>query len=158
MKAVQIHGAADVRVDTVDDPKIEDARDAIIRVTSTAICGSDLHLYTGAIPQPRPMVLGHEFMGIVEEVGRGVGNLKVGDRVVVILFPLWTLKTIFAVSKNIQAFQIPADNYSQVLVRVLLRVFRNIKSEILISATRFLRLGGETRTFQIEKSAMSASK
>ena len=83
MKAVQIHGAADVRVDTVDDPKIEDARDAIIRVTSTAICGSDLHLYTGAIPQPRPMVLGHEFMGIVEEVGRGVGNLKVGDRVVV---------------------------------------------------------------------------
>ncbi len=83
MKAVQIHGPADVRVDTVDDPKIEDARDAIIRVTSTAICGSDLHLYTGAIPQPRPMVLGHEFMGIVEEVGRGVGNLKVGDRVVV---------------------------------------------------------------------------
>ena len=83
MKAVQIHGAADVRVDTVDDPRIEDPRDAIIRVTSTAICGSDLHLYTGAIPQPRPMVLGHEFMGIVEEVGRGVGNLKVGDRVVV---------------------------------------------------------------------------
>ena len=83
MKAVQIHGAADVRVDTVDDPQIEDPRDAIIRVTSTAICGSDLHLYTGAIPQPRPMVLGHEFMGIVEEVGRGVGNLKVGDRVVV---------------------------------------------------------------------------
>jgi threonine dehydrogenase-like Zn-dependent dehydrogenase len=74
----------DVRVDTVDDPKIEDARDAIIRVTSTAICGSDLHIYNGSIPQPRPMVLGHEFMGIVEEVGKGVGGkLKVGDRVVV---------------------------------------------------------------------------
>ena len=84
MKALQIHGPKDVRVDTVDDPKIEDARDAIIRVTSTAICGSDLHIYNGGIPQPRPMVLGHEFMGIVEEVGPGVGGkLAVGDRVVV---------------------------------------------------------------------------
>jgi threonine dehydrogenase-like Zn-dependent dehydrogenase len=84
MKALVYHGIKDVRVDTVDDPKIEDARDAIIRVTSTAICGSDLHIYNGSIPQPRPMVLGHEFMGIVEEVGKGVGGkLKVGDRVVV---------------------------------------------------------------------------
>ncbi|WBA40408.1 zinc-dependent alcohol dehydrogenase [Hymenobacter canadensis] len=84
MKALVYHGMKDVRVDTVDDPKIEDARDAIIRVTSTAICGSDLHIYNGSIPQPRPMVLGHEFMGIVEEVGKGVGGkIKVGDRVVV---------------------------------------------------------------------------
>lgn len=83
MKALVFHGAKDVRVDTVDDPKIEESRDAIIRVTSTAICGSDLHIYNGGIPQPRPMVLGHEFMGIVEEVGKGVGNLKRGDRVVV---------------------------------------------------------------------------
>ncbi|GGE96124.1 zinc-dependent alcohol dehydrogenase [Hymenobacter cavernae] len=83
MKALVIHGMKDVRVDTVDDPKIEESRDAIIRVTSTAICGSDLHIYNGGIPQPRPMVLGHEFMGIVEEVGKGVGNLKRGDRVVV---------------------------------------------------------------------------
>ncbi|UPL48301.1 zinc-dependent alcohol dehydrogenase [Hymenobacter sublimis] len=84
MKALVYHGMRDVRVDTVDDPEIEDARDAIIRVTSTAICGSDLHIYNGSIPQPRPMVLGHEFMGIVEEVGKGVkGKLKVGDRVVV---------------------------------------------------------------------------
>jgi threonine dehydrogenase-like Zn-dependent dehydrogenase len=84
MKALQIHGAKDVRVDTVEDPKIEDARDAIIRVTSTAICGSDLHIYNGSIPQPRPMVLGHEFMGIVEEVGPGArSKLSVGDRVVV---------------------------------------------------------------------------
>ncbi|GAB2769534.1 threonine dehydrogenase-like Zn-dependent dehydrogenase [Hymenobacter luteus] len=84
MKALVYHGIKDVRVDTVEDPKIEDARDAIIRVTSTAICGSDLHIYNGSIPQPRPMVLGHEFMGIVEEVGKGVGGkLKVGDRVVV---------------------------------------------------------------------------
>jgi threonine dehydrogenase-like Zn-dependent dehydrogenase len=83
MKALRIHGMRDVRVDNVDDPEIQDARDAIIRVTSTAICGSDLHIYNGSIPQPRPMTLGHEFMGIVEEVGRGVTNLKRGDRVVV---------------------------------------------------------------------------
>ena len=83
MKALRIHGMKDVRVDTVDDPEIKDSRDAIIRVTSTAICGSDLHLYNGSLPQPRPMALGHEFMGIVEEVGKGVGNLKRGDRVVV---------------------------------------------------------------------------
>ena len=83
MKALRIHGAKDVRVDNVDDPELKDSRDAIIRVTSTAICGSDLHIYNGRIPQPRPMTLGHEFMGIVEEVGKGVGNLKRGDRVVV---------------------------------------------------------------------------
>jgi len=83
MKALVIHGIKDVRVDEVPDPRIEDSRDAILRVTSTAICGSDLHIYNGGIAQPRPMVLGHEFMGIVEEVGRGVSNLKKGDRVVV---------------------------------------------------------------------------
>ena len=83
MKALRIHGMRDVRVDNVDDPELQDNRDAIIRVTSTAICGSDLHIYNGSIPQPRPMTLGHEFMGIVEEVGRGVGNLRRGDRVVV---------------------------------------------------------------------------
>ena len=69
MKAVVIHGKKDIRVDTVDDPKIENPRDTILKVTSTAICGSDLHIYNGLLPQPRPMVLGHEFMGIVEEVG-----------------------------------------------------------------------------------------
>lgn len=83
MKALVIHGKKDVRIDTVADPVIEHARDAIIRVTSTAICGSDLHIYNGMFPQPRPMVLGHEFMGIVEETGSGISNLKKGDRVVV---------------------------------------------------------------------------
>ena len=83
MKALVFHGPGKVSVDTVDDPKIEEARDAIIRVTSTAICGSDLHILQGGIPQARPMVLGHEFMGIVEEVGAGVSKLKKGDRVVV---------------------------------------------------------------------------
>jgi alcohol dehydrogenase len=83
MKALRIHKPKDVRVDNVDDPSIEDPRDAIIRVTSTAICGSDLHIYNGLVPQPRPMSLGHEFMGIVEDVGAEVTNLKKGDRVVV---------------------------------------------------------------------------
>src|SRR4051812_48690544 len=83
VKALLFHKPKDVRVETVKDPVIEDARDAILRVTSTAICGSDLHLYNGALPQPRKMVLGHEFMGVVEEVGAGVGNLRKGDRVVV---------------------------------------------------------------------------
>jgi threonine dehydrogenase-like Zn-dependent dehydrogenase len=72
-----------MRVEDVDDPRIEDPRDAIVRVTSTAICGSDLHFYNGFIPQVRPMVMGHEFMGIVEDVGSDVTNLKRGDRVVV---------------------------------------------------------------------------
>ncbi len=83
MKALMFHKPGDVRVEMIADPKIEDARDAIIRVTATAICGSDLHIYNGFLPQARPMALGHEFMGIVEETGTGVTNLKKGDRVVV---------------------------------------------------------------------------
>jgi len=73
-----------VRVDDVPEPKILNARDAIVRITSTAICGSDLHLFNGFIPTMESGdILGHEFMGEVMEVGRGVSNLKVGDRVVV---------------------------------------------------------------------------
>ncbi len=83
MRAVVYHRPKHVSVDDVPDPTIVDPTDAIIRVTSTAICGSDLHIYNGLIPQPRPLVLGHEFMGIVEEVGPGVKKLKKGDRVVV---------------------------------------------------------------------------
>jgi len=83
MKALVFHKPGDVRVDTVPDPTIEHPRDVILRVTSTAICGSDLHIYSGGVPQPRPMTLGHEFMGIVEETGKQVTNLKRGDRVVV---------------------------------------------------------------------------
>lgn len=83
MKALVFHKPKDVRVDTVDDPIIEESRDVILKVTSTAICGSDLHIYNGLFPQPKELVLGHEFMGIVEEVGTGVRNLKKGDRVVV---------------------------------------------------------------------------
>lgn len=83
MKAAVIHSPGAITCDTVDDPIIKDSHDVILKVTSTAICGSDLHLYSGGIPQARPMVMGHEFMGIVEEVGQRITNLKVGDRVVV---------------------------------------------------------------------------
>jgi S-(hydroxymethyl)glutathione dehydrogenase/alcohol dehydrogenase len=83
MKAAVFHKPGDIRFDTVEDPRIEDSRDVILRVTSTAICGSDLHILSGAVPQANNMVMGHEFMGIVEEVGSAITNLKKGDRVVV---------------------------------------------------------------------------
>jgi threonine dehydrogenase-like Zn-dependent dehydrogenase len=83
MKAAVIHGPGIVTCDTVADPEIQQQDDIILKVTATAICGSDLHIYSGGIPQPRPMVLGHEFMGIVEETGKAVTKLKKGDRVVV---------------------------------------------------------------------------
>lgn len=84
MKALTWQGIEDVQVREVADPVIQEPTDAIVRVTSTAICGSDLHLYKVLAPYLTPGdVLGHEFMGIVEEVGSGVQNLTVGDRVVV---------------------------------------------------------------------------
>jgi threonine dehydrogenase-like Zn-dependent dehydrogenase len=84
MKAICWMGKEDVEVREVPDPRILNERDAIVRVTSTAICGSDLHLYDGFIPtMRRGDVLGHEFMGEVVEAGRDVSNLDVGDRVVV---------------------------------------------------------------------------
>lgn len=84
MRAVTWHGRHDMRVDNVEDPKIEHERDAIIKITSTAICGSDLHLYNGVMAGMKSGdIIGHEPMGIVEEVGKGVKNLKKGDRVVV---------------------------------------------------------------------------
>jgi S-(hydroxymethyl)glutathione dehydrogenase / alcohol dehydrogenase len=83
MKAVVFHGPKSMRVDDVAEPRIEDPRDAIVRVTSTAICGSDLHIYNGFFPQLSPFPLGHEFMGVVEDLGAEVSNLRRGDRVVV---------------------------------------------------------------------------
>jgi len=84
MRALCWHGKEDVRVDTVPDPTIEDPRDAIVKITATAICGSDLHLYDGYMPtMEKGDVLGHEAMGEVVEVGSAVTNLNRGDRVVV---------------------------------------------------------------------------
>jgi len=84
MRALCWHAPRDVRWEQVPDPRILNPRDAIVQVTATAICGSDLHLYGGNIPTMKAGdVLGHEFMGEIVEVGSGVGNLKIGDRVVV---------------------------------------------------------------------------
>lgn len=84
MKAICWFGKHDVRVTNVPDPEILNDRDAIIKITSTAICGSDLHLYNGYIPTMQEGdILGHEFMGEVVEVGKEIKNLKKGDRVVV---------------------------------------------------------------------------
>src|SRR4051812_45056379 len=84
MKANCWTGRNSVEVQEVPDPKILNARDAIVRITSTAICGSDLHLYDGYVPSmEKGDVLGHEFMGEIVELGPAVKNLKIGDRVVV---------------------------------------------------------------------------
>src|ERR1700759_5426835 len=84
MKAVVYHGKYDVRVEEVPDPQIEAPRDAIVKVTATAICGSDLHLYDGYIPEMHNGdILGHEIMGEAVKVGKENKKLKVGDRVVV---------------------------------------------------------------------------
>ncbi|HEX7881049.1 MAG TPA: alcohol dehydrogenase catalytic domain-containing protein, partial [Candidatus Eisenbacteria bacterium] len=84
MRALVYHGSKDVRVDEVDEPRLMADDDLILRVTATAICGSDLHIYRGKIPKMEDGdILGHEFMGIVEEAGRGVSAVKKGDRVVI---------------------------------------------------------------------------
>ena len=84
MKAVVYHGPRNVKVDSVPDPKIIAPSDAILRVTATAICGSDLHLLNGYVPSvEKGDIFGHEFMGVVEQVGSAVKNVKAGDRVIV---------------------------------------------------------------------------
>lgn len=82
MKAVTFQGARDIQVKQVEDPKLQQKDDIIVRVTSKAICGSDLHIYQGALPTHKDYVIGHEPMGIVEEVGPEVSKVKKGDRVV----------------------------------------------------------------------------
>ena len=84
MRALCWHGKGDVRIDNVPEPKILHPRDAIIKVTTTCICGSDLHLLDGYVPTMESGdILGHEFMGEVVELGKEVHNLKIGDRVIV---------------------------------------------------------------------------
>ncbi len=82
MKAVTFQGVKDIQVKEVEDPKIQKKDDIIVRITSTAICGSDLHIYQGALPTRKGFVIGHEPMGIVEEVGPEVTKVKKGDRIV----------------------------------------------------------------------------
>ena len=84
MKALTYQGSEDVRVESVPDPRLQEPEDIVLRVTATAICGSDLHIFRGKIPAMKDGdILGHEFMGIVEETGSAVTKLKRGDRVVV---------------------------------------------------------------------------
>ncbi|MDX1935311.1 MAG: zinc-dependent alcohol dehydrogenase [Capsulimonadales bacterium] len=84
MKALCWQGKGKVQVDNVPDPTILNDRDIILKITSTAICGSDLHIFNGLIPMMQPGdILGHEFMGEVVETGKGVQNLKIGDRVII---------------------------------------------------------------------------
>lgn len=84
MKALTWHGKHDIRCESVPDPRLDDERDIIIKVTACAICGSDLHLYDGVMPAMESGdIMGHETMGEVVEVGKGVSRLAVGDRVVV---------------------------------------------------------------------------
>jgi threonine dehydrogenase-like Zn-dependent dehydrogenase len=82
MRAVVFHGIGDIRLDTVPEPRIEQPTDAIVRITTAAICGTDLHFIRGTVPGMKPgTVLGHEGVGVVEEVGEGVRNFRPGDRV-----------------------------------------------------------------------------
>jgi len=88
MKALEWYGTHDIRVEAAPEPVVLNPRDAIVRITLTAICGSDLHLYDGYIPNTeKGDILGHEFMGEVVETGHEITNLKQGDRVVV-AFPI----------------------------------------------------------------------
>ncbi len=82
MRAITFRGVKDVRVETVADPKIVDQTDVVVRITTSAVCGSDLHQYHGRTVVPEGAVMGHEFMGVVEEVGLAVKNVRRGDRVV----------------------------------------------------------------------------
>jgi S-(hydroxymethyl)glutathione dehydrogenase / alcohol dehydrogenase len=87
MKAVVFHKPGEMKVDKVEEPHIENPQDIILRVTATAICGSDLHIYNGLIPQQKPLIMGHEFMGVIEDIGGEVATVQRGDRVV-ISFPI----------------------------------------------------------------------
>src|SRR5947209_6574088 len=84
MKAVVFHGVGDIRLDDVPEPKIEQPTDAVVRITASAICGTDLHFVRGTVSGMKPgTILGHEAVGVVEEVGKDVRNFRRGDRVVV---------------------------------------------------------------------------
>lgn len=110
MKGLVFHHPKKVKVEEVKDPRIEHEKDIILKVRATAICGSDLHIYNGFIPQFKDMVLGHEFMGTVEEIGSGISHLKKGDRVVV-PFPIACGSCFFCNHKLPTHCENSNDNY-----------------------------------------------
>lgn len=84
MQAVVFHGVGDIRLEKVREPKIEAPGDAIVRLTASAICGTDMHLVRGTVAGMKPgTILGHEGVGVVEEAGKQVRNLRIGDRVII---------------------------------------------------------------------------
>ena len=84
MKAIVFHGVGDIRLEEVDDPRIEAPTDAIVKITSSAICGTDLHMIRGSMPgMVEGTIMGHEGVGVIEEVGSSVRNLRPGQRVVI---------------------------------------------------------------------------
>jgi threonine dehydrogenase-like Zn-dependent dehydrogenase len=84
MRAVVWRGVGDVRLEEVADPELQEPTDAIVRITASAICGTDLHIVRGTMPGMKPgTVLGHEGVGVVEQIGPGIRNLNVGDRVII---------------------------------------------------------------------------
>jgi threonine dehydrogenase-like Zn-dependent dehydrogenase len=115
MKALTYHGSRDVRVETVPDPKLIESDDILLRVTATAICGSDLHLFHGKIPETRHGdIFGHEFMGVVEEAGPAVTEVKVGDRVV-IPFVIACGKCFFCENELFSACETTNPNHGSVV-------------------------------------------
>lgn len=115
MKALTYHGSRDVRVETVPDPKLIESDDILLRVTATAICGSDLHLFHGKIPETRHGdIFGHEFMGVVEEAGPAVTKVKVGDRVV-IPFVIACGKCFFCENELFSACETTNPNHGSVV-------------------------------------------
>ena len=84
MKAVVFHGVGDIRLDEVRDPRLKGSTDAVARLTASVICGTDLHTVRGTMAGTKPAtVLGHEGVGIIEELGKGARNFRIGDRVVI---------------------------------------------------------------------------
>src|SRR5690606_5433285 len=84
MKAVVFHDVGDIRLENVPEPRIEEPTDAVVRITASAICGTDLHMIRGTMPGMKPgTILGHEGVGVVEDLGSDVRNLRIGDRVVI---------------------------------------------------------------------------
>lgn len=115
MRAVTFQGIKDIQVKEVEDPKLQQKDDIIVRITSTAICGSDLHIYQGALPAAKDYVIGHEPMGIVEEVGPEVTRVKKGT--------VWScLLTSLVVNASIAIMTWRASAIIPMVIRIFIQV------------------------------------